>query len=155
MPTRRISVGLCPDSRLRRIRSVLLFRRRLRMSPPPPRSVVAEASSRSRISMKARFSFSSSIGSAIWTAGRDISSDLSVSSAEAKVTPCMPSRPVLPPANSRYVVWFGFFLVLASAVRVLCSRSRRRRFRCSFRRSIWRRSRWGFPCCCRSCLCLP
>jgi hypothetical protein len=35
----------------------------------------------------ARLTFSSSMGSAIWTAGREISSDFSVSSAEAKVTP--------------------------------------------------------------------
>jgi len=47
-------------------------------------SVIAEPKPWSRISTTARLTFSSSIGSAICTAGRLISSDFSVSSAEAK-----------------------------------------------------------------------
>ena len=68
------------------------------------------ASSKSLMVIMARLSFSSSIGFAIWTAGLDVFSDFSVNSKEAKVTPCIPSLPVLPPARTMKSPAFAFLI---------------------------------------------
>ena len=76
------------------------------LRPPPPRSVIPDPRPSSLICLTALLIFSSSMGLAICTAGLETSSDSSVSSAEAKVTPWIPSSPVLPPARTTW--WPGF-----------------------------------------------
>ncbi len=67
-------------------------------SPPPPRSFIPLIRPRLLHSSIACINGSFVIGSPSWTALRNSSAP---NSPEAKVTPCIPSRPVLPPTSKR------------------------------------------------------
>ena len=70
---------------------------RQQVSPPPPRSFtpwISSVSSSSYVASITRFLVN---GSATCTAGLSSTSELLVNSSDANVTPCIPSRPVVPP----------------------------------------------------------
>ena len=70
---------------------------RQHVSPPPPRSFTPWMSRVSKSSYVASITRFLVNGSATCTAGLSSISELLVSSSEANVTPCIPSRPVVPP----------------------------------------------------------
>ena len=67
------------------------------LSPPPPRSFMPVMRCLALTSKHACMTGSFVMGSPSWTAPLESSSDVAVRSAEAKLTPWMPSRPVRPP----------------------------------------------------------
>ena len=80
---------------------------RQQVSPPPPRSLRPCTSTLSRASKVASMTCFLVNGSPICTAGLLSNSEVVVSSSEANVTPCIPSRPVLPPISTKTSPTFG------------------------------------------------